>query len=202
MDFSDLFSLQTEGPDLTPEQRIKFAALGCIEELGLEGTTVRAIAAKAELNPAAVNYYFRSKDRLVEEALRGAWSHVAEDVDRIASNLGDRAEIVDMTVRFLVEGASRYPNIIRAIIVEHPTLRLEVAAFFQALFRRLGTGDATEGDSSLGAALLISFCVFLGFAADAASLLAGLDLSSAAARAEIASGISRRLFPNMRHGDR
>jgi DNA-binding transcriptional regulator YbjK len=70
MDVSELFDKSSENTQLSPEERIRLAALECIEELGLKEATVRAIAAKANMNPAAVNYYFRSKDRLVEEALQ------------------------------------------------------------------------------------------------------------------------------------
>jgi len=38
---------------------------------GYQATSIRTIAAKARVNQAAINYHFRSKDRLYREVLRG-----------------------------------------------------------------------------------------------------------------------------------
>jgi AcrR family transcriptional regulator len=51
-------------------ERLVLATIDCIEKLGPGATTTRAIAREAKVNVAAVNYYFGSKARLVEEALR------------------------------------------------------------------------------------------------------------------------------------
>ena len=51
------------------EGRIIQAAINCINQEGLDGITVRKIARMAGVNAAAINYYFRSKDRLVDLAM-------------------------------------------------------------------------------------------------------------------------------------
>ena len=53
----------------TVRDRIILATVNCIERDGLEAVTVRAIAKEAGVNTAAVNYYFGTKDRLIEAAL-------------------------------------------------------------------------------------------------------------------------------------
>ena len=50
-------------------EKIVAAAIDCIEDRGLEALTIRAIAAKAGVNSAAINYYFGTKEKLVDGAL-------------------------------------------------------------------------------------------------------------------------------------
>ncbi|WP_437926804.1 TetR/AcrR family transcriptional regulator [Sorangium sp. So ce291] len=51
-------------------ERIITSCMEVIEREGIEGRTVRAIAEEARMNVAAIDHYFRSKDRLLEEVLR------------------------------------------------------------------------------------------------------------------------------------
>ena len=57
-----------EGRDPTPPERIVVATIVCVERHGVTGTTVRRIAEAAGVNIAAVNYYFGSKEKLLETA--------------------------------------------------------------------------------------------------------------------------------------
>lgn len=50
--------------------RILDAAEGLFVEHGLDGTSMRMITAKAEVNLAAVNYHFGTKDSLIQEIFR------------------------------------------------------------------------------------------------------------------------------------
>ncbi len=54
---------------------IVLAAGELFAEHGLEGTSIRPIAQKAEVNIAAINYHFGSKENLYTEVLRYAFSH-------------------------------------------------------------------------------------------------------------------------------
>jgi AcrR family transcriptional regulator len=49
--------------------RIFMATLSCIEKDGLDSVTVRAIAREAQVNTAAINYYFGTKARLIDQVL-------------------------------------------------------------------------------------------------------------------------------------
>lgn len=49
--------------------RIFVATLACIERDGLDSMTVRSIAKEAQVNTAAINYYFGTKARLVDQVL-------------------------------------------------------------------------------------------------------------------------------------
>lgn len=194
MDINELFARPEESPDRSPEERIITATLDCIAASGLEGATVRSIATLAGLNPGAVNYYYRSKERLVELALRQAWSHVSEDIDRIMAETTDQGRVADIATRFLLEGACRYPRIIRAVLVEHPGLRLEAAAYFRGLYARLAAASGRDVDESLGATLLVAFASFLGTGQDAVGLMTGLDLAKPADRDRLSAGLAALLF--------
>jgi AcrR family transcriptional regulator len=53
-------------------ERLVAAAVACIGRDGIDAVTTRAIAREAGMNIAAVNYYFASKDALLEIALERA----------------------------------------------------------------------------------------------------------------------------------
>jgi AcrR family transcriptional regulator len=55
-----------------PQQRLLDAAGAAFAEKGFEGATVRDIIRRARTNIAAVNYYFRDKERLYIEAVKNA----------------------------------------------------------------------------------------------------------------------------------
>ncbi|MDT3426711.1 AcrR family transcriptional regulator [Paenibacillus forsythiae] len=56
--------------DKDTKQQILDATVELIRKGGVECVTLRQIAAKAEVNLALVNYYYRSKDNLLIEAVR------------------------------------------------------------------------------------------------------------------------------------
>lgn len=60
---------ETLSPIATPQERIVLATIECVERYGVTGTTVRRITEAAGVNVASINYYFGSKDALLETAL-------------------------------------------------------------------------------------------------------------------------------------
>ncbi|MEH7306516.1 TetR/AcrR family transcriptional regulator [Neobacillus drentensis] len=56
--------------DRTTREKILNSTLELITTEGLENVTLRKIAAAAEVNLALINYYFGSKDKLINEALK------------------------------------------------------------------------------------------------------------------------------------
>jgi len=62
----------TRPSEITRELILK-AAERLFAERGYEGTSVRAIVAKARVNQAAINYHFAGKDGLYREVLRNAF---------------------------------------------------------------------------------------------------------------------------------
>ena len=60
-------------PSEVTRDRIMKAAERLFAEKGYDGTSIRAIVAKARVNQAAINYHFDGKDGLYREVLRAAF---------------------------------------------------------------------------------------------------------------------------------
>jgi AcrR family transcriptional regulator len=103
------------GKKHSTREKIIAATIECIEEQGLQALTIRSIASKAGVNSAAINYYFSTKEKLVEEAL----DRTLEEFKKIPEETL-RATGLDGTARLsaffnaLFEGLVRWPRITRA----------------------------------------------------------------------------------------
>src|SRR5580658_8493816 len=67
----------TRPSDITRE-RIMKAAERLFADRGYDGTSIRAIVARARVNQAAINYHFDGKDGLYREVLRAAFRGLTE----------------------------------------------------------------------------------------------------------------------------
>ncbi len=67
-------------PPLNPPERLLEAAGEIFAEKGFKGTTIREVIERAGMNIAAVNYYFRDKERLYIEAVKYAACGEPDDV--------------------------------------------------------------------------------------------------------------------------
>jgi len=65
-------------PSEATRERIMKAAERLFAERGYDGTSIRAIVAKARVNQAAINYHFDGKDGLYREVLRAAFRALTE----------------------------------------------------------------------------------------------------------------------------
>jgi AcrR family transcriptional regulator len=101
------------------QQMILEAVITCIEKYGVEKTTTRKIAQEAGTNIASINYYFRSKDDLIAQALGSSLEHMMEDSLTILQN-DEQAfdEILRAWMTYIVEGGQRYPRLIMAHMYE------------------------------------------------------------------------------------
>jgi AcrR family transcriptional regulator len=66
-------------PSEVTRERIMKAAERLFAERGYDGTSIRAIVARAHVNQAAINYHFEGKDGLYREVLRAAFRGLTED---------------------------------------------------------------------------------------------------------------------------
>jgi AcrR family transcriptional regulator len=97
------------------EQRMVDAAIQCIELVGIEAVTTRKIAEMAGMNSAAVNYYFRSKEALLERALAATTENAIGDWERIITDPAmDPVDRLRAVLRELLEGVQRFPNLSKA----------------------------------------------------------------------------------------
>lgn len=99
---------------ITVEEKIILATIECIERYGVAGATNRRIAEVAGVNLAAINYYFRSKDMLMQR--------VSEITLKNAFDLSNTPALPELSPEerciaiFLeiLQGGLRYPNITRS----------------------------------------------------------------------------------------
>jgi AcrR family transcriptional regulator len=142
------------------ENKIVLAAIDCIEKYGMDGTTIRQIARAAEVNVAAINYYFRSKDALIrkcrEVTLKNAFDFGAMPP---MPNLGPTQRCIAI-FQELMEGGFRYPGItrshFRSLIVEgkeDPLLAESLSRFMKDLCADLEARGCPLGRRELGLAI-------------------------------------------------
>ncbi len=96
-------------------KKIILAAIDILNSEGIGGITTRSIALKAGVNSASVNYYYGSKENLIDHALSMTLEHVFSDWMMILE-----IEELDLPVRiyclldFTMEGVLRYPGIVHS----------------------------------------------------------------------------------------
>jgi AcrR family transcriptional regulator len=89
------------------QEAILLATIDCINENGIEHLTTRMIAEKAGANIASINYYFRTKEILVNQALEITIKHMLEDVNETTNNLDlEFREILKDVIYYMISGAS------------------------------------------------------------------------------------------------
>lgn len=98
-----------------PRERLLHAAFEEIEARGLARVTVRGVAAAAGVNIAAVSYYFRSKELLVQAALESTLQAMVADVEAMLARFSADAEAVLVEIlTYYFEGMLRYPRLSKA----------------------------------------------------------------------------------------
>ncbi len=96
------------------EGRIISATIDCIEKYGISGATNRQIAQMAEVNIAAINYYFRSKDVLIQRCMEITLKN-AFDLSDIPPMPGVPAQERCIAILIdLIQGGYQYPGITRS----------------------------------------------------------------------------------------
>ncbi len=119
--------------DASAQGKIVEATIECIEREGIQAVTIRKIAKLAGVNSAAINYYFRSKEKLVEEVMRSTVEHVFEDWREI---INDESRSVRERLFLLftdyMEGAIMFPGISKAHMWE-PLINNNYEALFVKL---------------------------------------------------------------------
>jgi AcrR family transcriptional regulator len=77
------------------EGQILLGAFKSIVEVGVSGTTIRAIGAKADLNPGIFHYYFKSKDHLLTRLLEVLYENSIANVEALLATTLSPMEKMD-----------------------------------------------------------------------------------------------------------
>jgi len=100
------------------EEKIIQAAIQCIEQYGVQGTTTRRIAEMARVNSAAVNYYFRSKEALIQRCMQVTLENAFDFRDFARLPAGSAGEFCAAIFNDLIQGGCSFPGISRAHFYE------------------------------------------------------------------------------------
>lgn len=102
----------------SPEEKIILATIQCIEKYGLENTTIRQIGAEAGVNSAAINYYFRTKDQLMQRVMETTLKN-AFDIGNFEHSVGlpIKERLIEV-MDGLLQGALQFQNINKAFFLE------------------------------------------------------------------------------------
>lgn len=101
-------------------QRIIEATIEVIEKRGIASLTVRSIARTAGVNIAAINYYFGSKDQLLDAALLLTLDNAfADPLRELPSHDRTREELLRFVLSDWLQGMANYPGISRAHVIGH-----------------------------------------------------------------------------------
>ena len=85
------------------KERIINVAIDLFAEKGFEGTSIRDLAAKAEVNIAMINYYFGSKDGLFESIVEYKSTYLRERLEEITNdNHKSDIEKIDAVIEHFV----------------------------------------------------------------------------------------------------
>lgn len=100
----------------TTKDKIIKATLGIIADEGFLNVTIRKIAAMAEVNVAAVNYHFGSKDSVINEALKTVTIQLEDAFSCLKASEVDPQIRLGSFVKQYSKVVREYPDIIRHFI--------------------------------------------------------------------------------------
>lgn len=171
--------------EISTNQKIIMAVISCIEKEGVHSVTTRSIAREAGVNIAAINYYFGSKEKLVEEAFEYITKDFMMDCRNIIEKKdSSKQEIINEFLGYIFTGCIGYPNVMRAFFYDpfisnkydSPMVKA-LNEVMNMLYERL-SGDIDERNKDeLKDVLLetITSCMFIGIFPDYFNKLTDMD---------------------------
>lgn len=93
------------------DKKIIDAARELFYEKGFTGTTVRDIAAKAEVNLALLHYYFKTKDKIFEIVFKEAFSLLFSQLNKALSADVDLFEKIKLIISSYISTGAKYPQL-------------------------------------------------------------------------------------------
>jgi AcrR family transcriptional regulator len=165
--------------DTQAKQRILTATMGLLQEMeNVEDITVRQLAERAQVGIGSINYHFRSKDVLLNEAVgqlmgdqAARWYQTMNGSDMGA------AERLKMLLKDTASIAFRYPKLSR-ISISHAMLQgnMEPEQLILPLLRAIFGKSKDELEIRLIAFQLIIATQMIFLRADAFRLYAGVNI--------------------------
>lgn len=86
-----------------------------LKKEGIHAVTTRGVAKEANVNSAAINYYFGTKEKLLDETLKCTLNNAAVDTDEFINDKNqDLPSVLKTLFTYYLEGFLRYPGITKA----------------------------------------------------------------------------------------
>ncbi len=117
-------------------QKILLATIACIEKEGFHALTTRSIAREANVNSAAINYYFSTKDHLIDEVLKSTSVHLYGDLKEILEQNKEPRELLKEFFLYILEGSQRFPGTVKAHFYD-PLLKNKYDSYFVEAMNKL-----------------------------------------------------------------
>jgi len=152
---------------ISVKEKLILAAIECINDGGMDTVTIRSIAGKAEVNSAAVNYYFGNKKNLINSAMKRALANAMSNFDMLKDVSPNGKDNIKHFREFFLhyfQGMVNYPEITKSILYnpfisnkyDHTTMEW-LDGFFSAFFENVKKKKTGSDD------IKIKFMVFQMF---------------------------------------
>ncbi len=102
--------------ETTPRERILLAAIDQFAVNGFNGATTRAIAKVAGVNIAMINYYFGSKQALLEAAIETYFSRISSIVQGIFTDPGNPEQQIRALVTAVINFYRHNANLLAVVL--------------------------------------------------------------------------------------
>jgi AcrR family transcriptional regulator len=185
------------------ETKIIAAAIDCIEKYGIQGATNRKIAEIAGVNNAAINYYFRSKDILIQRCMQVTLENAFDFKDFENLPGGSARERCAAIFNDLIAGGIGYPGLTRAHFYDLLTAGRYDSLAVEKIneFAKNLVSDLEKRGMDLDHEQLQTACAQMTYTALMAILAPrlfesgfGLELNDAATRQRFVERLVERLF--------
>ena len=126
------------------QSKVLEAAVSCIAEAGLDGTSIRQVAARASVSIGAVQHHFPTKDALLSAAMAYLESVYRERLARSTADAATDDELLRRTVHALVPGSAddRRATALWLAFVARAAVHPPTAQEHRRLWRRAEDGVA------------------------------------------------------------
>lgn len=100
--------------DVSTREKIIHATISFIEKYGINAVTTRGIAKEANVNSAAINYYFGTKEKLLDETLKLTLQNLQTDFSEINEKDEKPGDMIAKLLYYYLAGSMIFPGVTKA----------------------------------------------------------------------------------------
>ena len=184
-----------------PKDRLVEVARDLFGHHGFDGTSVRAITARAKANLGAITYHFGSKEALYHAVIASRAEPLAERIAAAAKSPGAPLDRIEAVVRAFFEKFTEHPEMpglmLRELASGRPlpppvqqVVQRNIGAIVQVVVEGQRDGTIRAGDPVLLSLSVVAQPFHFGIASRVIAAGAGLDLKDPATRARIVDHVA------------